>query len=412
MTSFLQPLARASAVAVLFLTAFAGAAHAGGTAAGTSITNSATLDYKIGNVTQSQICSSVSGNSDLQNCLAKATAFTVDNKIDVLVAVKDTGAVTAVPGGVAYVQFDVSNKGNLAQTLALEWFHATSATFGSTTHTDTLNPTSCVIRDSNDAAISNDRISFAIDELKVIRVSCTFPTINGTAPFTLSDYAVIGLKATAVNPDGTNLVQSTANTAGMDILFADGQGKYAGDDGPRDAAHTDRSAFNMKPALLSVSKAVDTICDPITGEKSASNLPRNIPGAMVRYTIKVANAANASTATLQTITDALKTSLAFDANFVTGAGDGSKCSSATGARESGGKGVKATVQGGRATTYPVYLDKTAVVTGSVATGGETITFSPTTAWPTVLPAESAGGYAEGDLRAGETLTLEFNVTIQ
>lgn len=408
MTSFLQPLARAGAVAALFLAAFAGAAHAGGTPADTKITNSATLEFKIGNVVQDKICSSLGGNSDFLNCTDKQTVFTVDNKIDVLVTVKNGVAIEAVPGGTAYVEFEVTNKGNLAQTLGLAWFNASSVTFGSTTHTDTLNPTSCVIQDNAGATIPNDRSSFAIDQVKTVRVSCTFPTLNGSVPFTLTDYAIVGLRATAVNTDGTNLTASTSNTAGVDILFADGQGKY-NDDALRDAAYTDRGAFNMKPALLSVSKAVATLCDPTTGDATSGKSPRNIPGAIVRYTITVKNAANASTASMTTISDTLSSALLFDKNFVTGAdvSGAPNCSSGSGVATSGtGKGVRVTVTGGlRTTSYPKFLDSGLVENNQV------ITFSGASAWSTALPAEGSE-YLQGDLKAGETLTLEFNATIQ
>ncbi|HEY1228020.1 MAG TPA: hypothetical protein VGF26_11945, partial [Ramlibacter sp.] len=115
MTAIRHSLARTGAAALLLLAAYAGAAHAGGTQAGTTISNSATLNYTVGGTTQNPICSSQSGNTNNLNCATNATTFTVDNKIDLLVQTSDTAPVTAVPGGTASTTFIVKNQGNFMQ---------------------------------------------------------------------------------------------------------------------------------------------------------------------------------------------------------------------------------------------------------------------------------------------------------
>ncbi|HEY1228112.1 MAG TPA: hypothetical protein VGF26_12420, partial [Ramlibacter sp.] len=309
--------------------------------------------------------------------------------------------------------FIVKNQGNFMQDFevaaTINFSSGSTAVLNGTTYNDSVDPTSCTVTDAGGTAIPNSRISnLGIDQQSTVKVSCTFPALNGTSNFLLTDIAVVGLKATARAAGGGALTASTTNNqnGAADILFADGKGSY-NDDAVRDASYTDRSAFKMKPAVLTVAKTVSTVCDPTTGDTSGGNTPRNIPGAIIRYTITVSNAANASTATLGAVTDALNASLTFDPNMVTGAngaGGTPSCSSATGAPTSAaGKGVRFAVAGSRATTYPKFVDSSAVLSG------QTLTFDATTSWPTALPTET--GYSLGDLKAGETLTIDFNVTI-
>ena len=103
-----------------------------------------------------------------------------------------------------------------------------------------------------------------------------------------------------------------ANTAGVDIVFGDAAGT---DDAARDAAHSSRSAYRVETATLSVAKTATLICDPFNGTTN----PKNIPGAIVRWTITITNTGAAS-ATLNTVTDAISATTTFDANLVTGAG--------------------------------------------------------------------------------------------
>jgi len=73
------------AIASMMLLGFSGA-YAAGTAAGTQIQNSVTLDYTVGGVNQPDI-SANDGNG-----------FVVDNKNDVLVTLVDTASVKVTPG--------------------------------------------------------------------------------------------------------------------------------------------------------------------------------------------------------------------------------------------------------------------------------------------------------------------------
>jgi hypothetical protein len=418
MTSFRNSLAQAGAAALVLLAAFAGPAQAAGTASGTAIPNSAKLNYTIGGNNQEEICSGETPNNT-KTCAP--TIFTVDTKIDVLVSVSDTTAQSSTPGGKSTLTFTVKNQGNSVQDIGLEALRDRIGTvqLGSTTFTDNFSPDSCdVYSETGTSPMSPARLS-AVDPNAlptVVKVVCTFPTLkDGTTPFALTDVAVVALRATVQAAGGGALTASSGNAQGgaADILFAD----VAGSDdtvGARDAQHSARSAFKMKPALLSVAKTMQTLCDPISGATS----PKNVPGAIVRYTITVSNAADASTATLTTISDVLNGALVFDRNLVTGANTAQlpsvSCSTAGGAPASAANaGVRFRVTNSTRANNNTYVfgSSPTVLTG---TGPDTLTFNATTAWPTALPAEGSGltAYTLGDLKAGETLTIEFNAIVQ
>src|SRR3712207_6715724 len=134
MTRNLRLLASAS---VLAAAAFAASpAFAAGTTAGTTVTNSVTLDYKIGGIEQKQGTASDS--------------FTVDRKVMLTVAEVGTITTTVTPGQVgAVTAFTVSNASNAPLDFALS---ATQLSGGTAAHggTDNFNVTNLkVYADTN-----------------------------------------------------------------------------------------------------------------------------------------------------------------------------------------------------------------------------------------------------------------------
>jgi uncharacterized repeat protein (TIGR01451 family)/fimbrial isopeptide formation D2 family protein len=172
-------------------------------------------------------------------------------------------------------------------------------------------------------------------------------------------------------------------------------------------------APSITPAAsqLTFTKTVTTICDPINGGNPTSNPsanPKNIPGAIVRYTLTVANS-GATTVNLATVSDLISSNTTFEPNLVTGAGTVTPaitCNSASGTPESGaGKGFKLSIVGGTRTpgNYPKFF--TTAAADDAATGGPTVTIN----FAQGLPAEA--GYAAGELRAGESVIVYFDVVI-
>src|SRR5215213_8219950 len=104
MTRNMRLLASASVLAAAAVAA--SPAFAAGTTAGTTVTNSVTLDYKIGGIDQAQLTAS--------------DTFTVDRKVNLTVTETGNSTTTVTPGQTAAVTiFSVSNSSNATLDFAL-----------------------------------------------------------------------------------------------------------------------------------------------------------------------------------------------------------------------------------------------------------------------------------------------------
>lgn len=396
---FIPSARRGGGLALLALLAMLAGpvAHAAGTAAGTTITNKATLSYSVGNVNQASIGSSPTGNT---SGTGSNTSFVVDNKVNLSVTTSDSAPVSAIPGQTAVTTtFVVSNTGNNTQDFALSIANLTSGTqsiFGSNL-TDNFDvvAASCSIQVGGVAQTYIPNL--APDASQTVKVVCPIPTgqLNGD---------IAGLSMTAeAKVAGTNgataLTQSATNDPNVvDIVFADGAGS---DDAARDAKFSARSAYKVVTAALSVQKTFASVCDPMNG----STNPANIPGGYVQYIIAITNNGNAS-ATLTQITDTLNANLTFDPDFISGAGAGTNCAAGVSPASATGKGFKI-VDAARTTAgaaYPKFLTSAADGDGATFAGGTvTIDFSA------ALPAEV--GYTAGELKVNETVQVIFQTKI-
>jgi hypothetical protein len=392
----------------LALALSAGLAHAGGTPSNTTISNTATLNYTVSGVAQAAIGSSPGGNSV---GAGTPTTFLVDKKVNLTVTATDGTFVSVTPGSSAQVTtFSVTNTGNDAQDFALTSSQVASgqALFGGT---DNFDATGCAQFVESGATAGyqagQDTATFinslAADQSKTVYVVCNIPAgqVNG-------DVAIVALTATAkvAGSGGTGALTQTvgANTAGVDIVFADGAGS---DDAVRDAAFSARDAYKVSSSAITVAKTATLICDPVN---STTN-PKNIPGAIVKWTVTITNGAGASaSAILNTVTDTLDANTTFDVNLVTGAGGAAGCSSAGGTPESGaGKGFRVQSSVG---TRPVGAGTGSAYFTSAndSDGVDYNTGVVTASFGTALPA--GGGYLAGELKAGESVTFYYNVAVK
>lgn len=407
-------------------------AQAAGTAAGADITNIARLTYDVSGTPQGPICSSDTGNStaDTNGTCADdsgKTTFRVDNKVDVLVT-QSSGTATSVVAGqpVAVTTFTVTNQGNKTQDFALftanlaNGSQVVSGVVGSP-FTDNFDATGCTVAMTGTtgaatfSSTGGDHLDALVaDEVATVTVTCAIPAAqaNGSA-------AVVYLGATAHTNDGAAtlggaLTQSGSNGVLVeDTLFADDAGSddttiTADPDGLRDATHSARGVFVVATSALTVTKTVTTVCDPLNGQAT----PFNIPGALVRWSVTVANAPGAgSSATLQNISDALSVNTTFDADFEAGA-SAANCAAAANSPVAGGAvgsgfrvSCTATVGGTRACdTADVFYTTTSSVDG-VDLNGSTVDVD----FDLVLPSEA--GHNIGELKAGESVTVDFQVFI-
>jgi len=300
--------------------------------------------------------------------------------------------------------YTVSNTGNTVQDFALV------AAPGADPHGGADNFDAAAIRiyledgTTPGFQLAEDTLATYIDELAPWAAAGDEVTVYVVANIAITqasgDIAAYTLTATAraggaAGSEGAALTQTVgANTPGaVDIVFADGAGDT---DGSRDAAFSDSDAYRVLSAQLTIDKSSTVIRDPFN---LAAN-PKQIPGAYIQYVITITNAGGATaSATLTSITDTLDANTIIDPDLIVGA---------TGAPEdASGSGFKVDWSGtGGRVGFPKYYTTTSSVDGvDIAAGVITATMA------TILPLE--GAYTvPGELLAGESVTLTFNVIIQ
>jgi len=454
----LTPISRlratAAAAALLGTLFWGGTASAAGTASNVDINNISLLSFSVGGVAQNQICSSPAGNTTStgatsgSSCAGTGGAagtfatFKVDNKVNLTVAEFGAAYTSVSPGSTAQVTtFTVTNNGNTTQDFALSTANLASGTT-LFTKTDNFDATACVVRvdsaatatPATDTYVAATDTAVFIDELaadgsRTVYVVCNIPAarVNG-------DYAVVSLSATA-RAGGSDAADETSaanvgaalsedldadDPAVVEIVFADNDG---GDDNLRDATSSDRDAYYVASAIISVSKTSLLLCDPFNG---ISN-PKNIPGAIVRWTITISNASTATTsASLATVADTLSANTTFDDNLVaptvtnagTPAAIAADCNSATGGLEAGGAAgsgfkIDATGDTRNAATgiFPRFLTTAAVGADGASAVGSAVALDYSIALPAGTGTTPATVYTAGELKPGESVTVYFNVTI-
>lgn len=277
-------------------------AHAAGTQAGSTITNSVTVQYQVGGIAQAQATAS--------------DTVTVDRKIDLVVARTDNTATVVTPGATqAAVTFSVTNTSNdtldfqlaaaqraTGQPAGISGTDAFDATGGFTFYRDT-NPNGTF--DAGDTVITHLDALAPDTPVTVHVVAAQIPTglANGAlAGIILSATARANDNGTAL---GSTLTQATTNTAGVDNIFADVAGAT---DAARDASFSAIDDFSVFGATLSAAKSSRIVAGDF-GTGTA------IPGATIEYCIAVTNAAGSATATNLTINDPLPAQVTYDTAF-------------------------------------------------------------------------------------------------
>lgn len=368
-------------------------ASAIGTASGTAIGNAATVQFQVGGVSQTPYT-------------APTNTFIVDTKVIFNVSKVDGAPVSVVPGSTAQVlQFNLRNDSNAQirfRAVSANLSSGATITFGVTSYTDNQDVstfTACIDTSNNGVC---DGAEDLLGDVPADTTRTVF--IRGDIPLAATSGQILGALITAEAVDGSNnpLLESAGdNPAAVDIVLANGAGT---DNAARSGTFTERSAYSISAAIVSVTKTALTIWDPY----NTNTNPKAIPGALVRYTVTISNNGSATaSATLTTVTDALSTNLAIDPDLKVA---GAATSLAALANESAlGSGFKATWTGGARAAFPKYYTTTSSADGIDHNGvnpGGTITAT----LGTVLPVE--GAYAAGELKPGDAVTITFNVIVQ
>jgi len=302
MNTSMRMLASVSALAVA--TSVASPALAAGTASGTTITNTVSVDFKVGNVSQTQVTASDS--------------FTGDRKINLTVAEVGSTTTTVSPGQASAVTaFTVTNSSNATLDLALvaTQLSGGTAAHGGTDNFDVTGPTVYVDTNTNGAYdAGTDTVVTYLDQLaadasKTVFVVANIPLGRATGDVAGVRLTATSYEATAAGSLGALVTQTAgANTAGVDTVFAD---TNANGNTARDGIHFGVDDYTVSAANLSATKTSRIISDPFNNTTN----PKMIPGAVVEYCVAVTNAAGSATATNIAVSDTLPATTTFDSGF-------------------------------------------------------------------------------------------------
>lgn len=301
MTRTMRLLASASVLAVAGFAATP--AFAAGTTAGSTITNTVTVAYKVGGVDQ--------------NAVTATDNLTVDRKINLVVAQLGTTTTSVSPGQTAAVTgFTVTNSSNATLDFALAVAQSSGGTaaHGGTDNFNVSNVKLYVDTDNSGTFNAGDTQITYLDEIAADATKTVFVVADIPLGKTTGDVANLRLTATAAESGGAGSLgavvtqTSGANTSGMDTVFADtnANGNVAGD-----GASFAENDYTVLAAALTALKTSTIISDPVNGTTN----PKMIPGATVEYCIAVSNGAGSATATNVALSDPLPAQTTYDAGF-------------------------------------------------------------------------------------------------
>ena len=279
MISVMQRYLRTTAALGALGLAFASTtAHAVGTPANTQISNSATVQFRIGNADQTPVTSA-------------PAQFLVDRVVNFAVATTNGSLVTLNPGQTdAFVAFTVAHSGNGAQGFALT---PTNTANGTTvlTGVDNADVTTLEVwhhptnpAASFSAALTNvggpAAAGFVLGNINSFAATPTavaWPVyVRVVAPTTLTDTQVEARGAVAGSNGATLETPSTGADVQnqVDVVIA-----TAGN------SATAVSGFRVEGATVAVTKSSVVFSDPFSGTTN----PKAIPGAVVEYRITATN---------------------------------------------------------------------------------------------------------------------------
>ena len=387
-------------------------------AAGEDITNTATLTYDVGGIPTDVPSNETTFKEDR---LLNFTVVTTD-VASVPVAASATGQVTT---------FRVTNNGNGPQDFSLLAFNEATATddpFVIGGDTDSFDATVTTIRVNSviDAAGTFDGAGVDantfIDELPagsfvdvfVVSTIPTPPPVLGDSALSvvsLQAQIAVGGVAAAQGADITTDDFGNPDTAAEETVFLDAIGDSTiAADVANDGLDSDDSAYIISAAILTVVKSSVTLWDPVNLDVN----PKAIPGAIVRFTIVVDNDALATASgDLTDLADPLIANLNLDFDFLDGVG---ATPAATSAVDDAVliDTLADTSRPSAAVTYCTAdgpdTDGCTGLAGSVA-----IDFTQLTASAAEDVAPVGAGpedYTVGELKPGESITIQFNAIVQ
>ncbi len=288
--------------------------HAEGTRTGTTIINTASVDFTVGGVDQTQVVASDS--------------FSIDRKVNFTVTRVSAGTVTVVPGQQnAVIVYQVTNLSNDTIDLGLA-----AAQNPSGTDNFAAQNVRFYRDEGNGAFDGTEPLITYLDELGEDASATVLAVANVPINRVNGDLATLVLSATA-RSGGTAATQgavitasSGANTTGVETVLADGAGAT---DGQRDGVFSASGTYTVSAATLTVIKTSRVVSDPLNNTTD----PKAIPGAELEYCVIVRNAVGSAKAANVRIADPVPAELTYNAAFgirIDGTADGSNNCNADG----------------------------------------------------------------------------------
>lgn len=284
------------------------------TAAGTDVSNSATVDYSVSGVPQTQK-------------LSNTVTFKVDRVIDLAVAESGGAATGVAPSATSpdtLLVYTVTNNSNsiLDFNLAATQQVGGAAPFNGETDNFDVTAPSVFVEDGTTPGFqaTEDTATF-IDELVPTDSATVYVVSTIPANRVDGDAAVIVLTATArLDTDVTGDYVASPGAAGaaaaqtnvgsvddvtfIDTVFGDAAGAI---DAARNAAHSARDQYNVVSASIAITKSSRVVSDPLNGISANA---KAIPGAVVEYCLDVDNTGAAAAGSI-VLRDLIPTNTAY-----------------------------------------------------------------------------------------------------
>ena len=276
-----------SMVAILALGSMS--AMAAGTAAGTPVSNQATLSFSVSGVAQTPVTS----NEDI---------FVVDKKIDFILENKDGEQVIVVPGSTDQITtWQIRNDGNLAQKFA---FTATQLTGGESVYSDAdTHDTEALVLEYDNGGTWTPLTTLEIQPDATINVR-----VKTDIDITRFDGNVmnIALTAQAVKADGSpeTATAGVDTQSEVDTVLAEGAG--ATGDVKEDGTFVTWGGYIVGAPNLQLTKTSCVLKDPVNRVSADA---KRIPGSTVLYMLDINNIGTSTDATNVEITDVLASTL-------------------------------------------------------------------------------------------------------
>ncbi len=292
-----------------------------GTLAGTSVNNTASVNYSVAGTAQTAVNSNTS-------------SFRVDRLLNVTVA-QSGGATSVAPGSTSQViAFTVTNNSNSVQDFKLDAANLTGDQFDGTI-------TGVFVETNGTAGYQAADTATFIDELAPDATITVYVVATMPAGIVTGNLANVSLQATAAQSTnaGTGAYVATVGTLAAvavetntgtadnatitDTVFGDAAGTYAGDVA-EDGKHSATNTYTVSTAAITVAKSSTVISDPF----NLTTNPKAIPGAVVEYCLIVSNASGGAAASSVVLTDVVPT----QTTYVTGSmksGTGASCNGGT-----------------------------------------------------------------------------------